>query len=242
LLKRFGYVIEGAPDGPTEEYLDGIIERRMLLSVLILIAIFGAPWLIARITGIDLTAAGIPASSVLLGCAIVLDTIRHARTWRALEGPANGAGDPVEDSDPEGRPAGLEEQHAPGSEEPPDSGMEPEAAARVDVLEADTELEARLALATLEGHGIHGVMLCNRVIPLTGTLAFWEWTVPTYPFLVIHRRLGGGRVVVSVAERDADRAREVLAAVVTVVAPDEPGELAAPGDATSGGGGAVRRA
>ena len=170
LLERFGYRIAGLPPGQSsEQYLDRLIERRVPLSAAALIGMLLVPKALEAKTGISLDHAGLGAMTVLLASALVLDTVRHARGLRDIEG---------------GR--------------------------WVEAFEADTELEARLVVARLADHEIRGVLLANRVIPITGTLAFWEWTAPTYANLVVHRRLGGGRVIVQVQLRDAVRAHEIL--------------------------------
>ena len=211
VLRRFGYAIEGAQDQSSEEFLDRLIERRMVPSAIALIGITVIPAIMESMFGVSLRIVGITGGIILVGCAVVLDTIRHARTLRSIEAPAPDAGAP-EDSDTEPRLDETGGEPAVGAEERGVEGQ-PQPEAWVEAFEADTELEARLALATLESAGIRGVMLSNRVIPFCGTLALWEWTVPTYPFLVIHRRLGGGRLVVRVPEEASDRAREVLAGI-----------------------------
>ena len=50
----------------------------------------------------------------------------------------------------------------------------------------------------------------NRVIAVTGSFAPWELCQPTFPSLVIHRRLAGGQVELLVPADLAERAGEVL--------------------------------
>ena len=197
MLARHGYAIEGAGDRSTEEFLDALIEKRILVSAAILVALVLLPGpALEAATGISLSRAGLSGEVVLLLCAVAFDTLRN---------------------EPDLRPRALretrEEGGAPGEEDAPDTPAPDTGRAWVTVFESDVEFETRLALATLEANGIHGMARSNRVIPLAGTLAFWEWTVPTYPSLVIHRRLGGGRAVVRVLATDADRARALLAGV-----------------------------
>lgn len=81
----------------------------------------------------------------------------------------------------------------------------------VPVFEAETDLEVDLARGILERAGIPTARLSNRVIPVTGTLAFWEASRPPYPSLTIHRRLGDGRVYAEVSAEHVPQADSVLA-------------------------------
>jgi preprotein translocase subunit SecY len=55
------------------------------------------------------------------------------------------------------------------------------------------------------------IILSNRALSATGTLAMWEVSRPTFPSLTIHRRLGNGQVAVKVLADSLERAEEVLA-------------------------------
>lgn len=87
----------------------------------------------------------------------------------------------------------------------------PSAGDWVPVFEADTDLEVDLARGILERAGIPTVRSSNRVIPVTGTLAFWESSRPSYPSLTINRRLGDGHVYAAVPADLALRAQSLLA-------------------------------
>ncbi len=212
MLERYGYRIAGVQGQSTEEYLDKLIERRILPSAAILIGIVALPGpVLGALTGIDLSRAGIPGTLVLVACAMVLDTVRNTRALRIAEpgmldhmGAVTNPGDEASGED-----VGI--GRAPGDETTDDRANPDVSEKWTVVFESDVEFETRLALAALEARGIHGLTMSNRVVPLTGTLAFWEWTAPTHPSLVIHRRLGGGKAVLRVPKSEAHRAREVLA-------------------------------
>ena len=87
----------------------------------------------------------------------------------------------------------------------------PPAGKWVPVFEADTDLEVDLARGVLERAGIPTVRSSSRVIPVTGTLAFWEVCRPVYPSLTINRRLGDGHVYAAVPVDQAVRAQSLLA-------------------------------
>jgi len=218
MLQRFGYRIAAVPEGQsTDAYLDRLIERRIPISAAVLITIVALPYALGTLMGIKLPLAGFTGPAVLAGCAIVLDAVRHARGLRVVEaeGPS---GDPAES---EGHEAATDETAPAGAAATADAEDLPPPEPWQEVFEADTELEANLAQAALSERGIQGVVLSNRVIPWLGTHALWEWTVPTYPNLAIHRRLGEGRVVVRVREHEATRARELLAPFAGAAIPAE---------------------
>jgi len=214
LLERYGYRIDGIAEQNTADYLDALIERRVLMSAVILVGIIAIPGpLLDKVSGISLSRAGFSGEFVLVACAIVLDTVRHMKGLRLMNPPV-----PIEvaSESPVEEDVDANSEHDPlPDEEEDDATGEPPVDDWVSVFESDVELETQLAHAALGAQGIRGVTISNRVIPLAGTFALWEWTVPTYPFLVIHRRLGGGRVVLEVPEVDAARARDVLAAFAT---------------------------
>ncbi len=80
----------------------------------------------------------------------------------------------------------------------------------VPVFEGETDLEVDLARGILERAGIPTARVSNRIIPVTGTLAFWEVSRPPYPSLAIHRRLGDGRVYAEVPAEHVQQAKSVL--------------------------------
>jgi preprotein translocase subunit SecY len=208
MLARHGYRLEGAEGRSPDEHLDQLIEKRLLLSSIVLVAIVLLPGPVLKAaTGVSLSRAGLSGEVVLVVCAIVFDAVRGERSLRdarLLEAGEEAAAD---------TPNAVSSSDAGESsgEAATDAGDPVGFETWVTAFESDVELESRLALATLEANGIRGIVRSNRVIPLLGTLSPYEWTNPTYPSLMIHRRLGGGRVVLRVAESDSERARELLA-------------------------------
>ncbi len=81
----------------------------------------------------------------------------------------------------------------------------------IPVFEAETDLEVDLARGILERARIPTARVSNRVIPATGTMAFWEASRPPSPSLTIYRRLGGGRVCAEVPADHVRQAASVLA-------------------------------
>jgi preprotein translocase subunit SecY len=78
------------------------------------------------------------------------------------------------------------------------------------VLHADTELEARLASRALTKAGVANVVTSNRVFPIIGTTAFWNLSVPRFPYLIVHRHLGSGVVAVKTPRAHALDASRLL--------------------------------
>src|SRR5262249_31037118 len=86
MLERYGYRIDGLNGQSTEEYLDRLVENRILLSAGILIGIVVVPGpVFEALTGISLSNAGITGGFILVACAIVLDTVRNTRAMRVSE-------------------------------------------------------------------------------------------------------------------------------------------------------------
>jgi preprotein translocase subunit SecY len=79
----------------------------------------------------------------------------------------------------------------------------------VPIYFGDTVTEIEMIRHELARSGIDAVVFANRVISLTGTLAFWEAARPTYPALTIHRRLGMGGVSVRVHPEDVEKALSI---------------------------------
>jgi len=142
------------------------------------------PELLAERLGFSFDRAGLRGTILLVACAIVIDTIRHVRSL----------------------PQASNATMADETRETSDTGSE----AWAEVLHTDTELESRLACAMLRDAGIEATVVANRAIAVAGTLGLWEWTTPTYPAIVIHRRLGWGSVAVCVPENQSERARALL--------------------------------
>ena len=80
----------------------------------------------------------------------------------------------------------------------------------VPVFEGETELEVDLVRSLLERAGIPTRRASTRVIPVTGTLAFWEMNRPPYPSWTIHRRLGAGGVYAEVPAEQVRKAEHVV--------------------------------
>jgi len=199
LLARWGYRMEAAGEMPGERVLDRLLERRMLLSCAVLLALHFLPMeAIQRWTGVIMPPVLGGATLLVLG-AVVMDTARHLGALRSMDRPAESDAPAVEPV------AGVASDERLGSA----PASEDEWAT---VLEPETELEARLAAAVLESHRIRAVVLANRASSLLGTLAVWEWCPPTYRAWTIYRRLGGGRVAVMVPTTDAARARAIVEA------------------------------
>jgi hypothetical protein len=74
----------------------------------------------------------------------------------------------------------------------------------------NTVLEAHLFLDRLKKHSIQGVVVNTRVLPSTGTFAYWEICVPSIPYFILHRSLAGGTVTVHVNIEHRDAVIELL--------------------------------
>ncbi len=206
LLERHGLDLVGRPDGATiESHLDRLIERRIALSAAVLLALVAIPLAFGRAIGFRLTVASWTGTAFLLGYAVTADTVRNVRAHRAIEAA---------------EAAELEQAEAQAGE---DASADVEVERWVEIASYDVELEATLVRARIEHEGIGAVIVANRVIPILGTFAPWEWTVPAYPGLAIHRRLGGGRVSLRVPAAAAARAAAILDTI-----PAEPALVSAP--------------
>jgi len=197
VLARWGYRLDGAGELSSERFLDRLIERQTLLSCGFLIALDFAPVdAIHNWTGVNLPPA-LSGAVLLTLCAVVMDTARHLSALRSMHRSPHA----TESEDEGDREPTSNDSEGPGIEE---------AHGWSEVLEAETELEARLAASVLESAGIQAVVLANRAMPVLGTLALWEWCAPTYRAWTMHPRLAGGRVAVMVPSAEADRARDLL--------------------------------
>jgi preprotein translocase subunit SecY len=73
----------------------------------------------------------------------------------------------------------------------------------------ETEMEVEMARRLLREAGVDAIgYTADRIIPIAGTVTPWEVCRPTFPSLVIHRRLGGGSAQLLVPE---DRLAEAAA-------------------------------
>ena len=81
----------------------------------------------------------------------------------------------------------------------------------VTVFTGETAIDGELVKQIFSESGIDSIILSNRALSATGTLAMWEASRPTFPSLTIHRRLGNGQVAVKVLADSLERAEEVLA-------------------------------
>jgi len=219
MLERWGYRLEEAGEAPVDQFLDGLLARRTLVSCAVLLALSFFPVEATWIwTGVPFPSA-LGGDYLLMVCAVIMDTARQITVRRSMTSPvpealeagqapasrSHAASD--EGSAPEAEEANTEGDSTPES---PSEWEPDDEQGWSEVLETETELEARLAVAELESHGIRAVVLANRAVSLLGTLAVWEWCPPAYRALTFHRRLGGGRVVVMVPVPDETYAREVL--------------------------------
>ena len=83
----------------------------------------------------------------------------------------------------------------------------------VPVFSGETKIEGKMVKGILNNAGINSIVISNRVISATGTLAFWEASKPTFPSLTIHRRLGNGSVMVKVVSNQVEGSNTILESI-----------------------------
>lgn len=192
LINRYGYRFATIASGTAAQVLTGMQSKQLLLSIPILLILT-----ILAITPMARDGYTFPISGpfMLTVGAVIVDAIKQFRiglSESALEPPSQVTTGKVLD----------------------ESGARSPAAHEV-VLECDLILETELAVATLREHGIAAVADSNRALPISGSLALWDWAPPSSQLFLPHRRLGGGRAVVKVSAAAASRAREILGRVST---------------------------
>jgi len=198
LLERYGYRPADAPDGArASAVVARMVERQTMPAVLALATIILAVKYV-QLDGLGLRSFGLSGIGLLTFTAVGLDTHRQWATHQELQARADAAA------------AARTEAPAEALAEPEDRADDFEEAF-VELAETDTELEASLLADRLARAGIDSAVLANRALPLWGTLSLWEWTVPRFPALIPHRRLGGGRVIVTVRDSRFSEAQRIRA-------------------------------
>lgn len=210
LLERYGYRIADAPAGTrASAAVARVVHRQAIPAALTLAGIILATKYV-NLDGLGLPSFGLSGIGLLMFTAVGLDTHRQWTTHELLQARADA---PV---------AGGRAGGAVGSRSEPESEPGEPEGAFVELAETDTELEASLLADRLTRAGIDSAVLANRALPLWGTLSLWEWTIPRFPALIPHRRLGGGRVIVTVRDSQFSDAEAIRARYTESVAVGNP--------------------
>jgi len=180
-IEQFGYSISGVPPGQEPgAYLDRLLAQYIAPGALFLGLLAALPAILTHWLGLISELSPFYGPSLLVLCAVLMETFRSVRHHGEVDRITRAAGD-------DARPLAV-------------------------VATFETELEVELARQRLGEMGIEAhANAADRIIPLTGAVMPWEVCRPTFPSLVVHRRLGGGRAQLLIAKNEIPRASAILA-------------------------------